>query len=304
LLVIIGLLDRRKRKSLVVPDELPGITISFKNVSYMIKEKSIIDSISGEVKPGEVLAVMGPSGSGKSTFLDILAQKRKGGVVSGVIKLNDMDWIDPVVFRKLSGYVDQDDYHTSCLTVREVLLFSANLRLPEGMSDAKKNERVDMVLDQLGLTHIQNSRIGDHIKRGISGGEKRRLSIGVELVTNPSVLFLDEPTSGLDSYNALQVIQTLSKLAVGSDKTVLLINLRSFLPSINPIPVYLQCLTKYCYYRAEVCLFLDLHKKPKTIVLKMDFHVLRNITSLIIYLTLHHRINSTLEILPPRKLLK
>jgi ABC-type multidrug transport system ATPase subunit len=224
MLVMIGLLDRSKRKRQVVPDELPGMSISFDNISYKIKEKSIINGISGTVKPGEMLAVLGPSGSGKSTFLDILAQKRKGGVVNGTVKVNGLEWIESAVFKKLTGYVDQDDYHISCLTVREILQFSADLRLPEATTDAQKKKRVDVVLEQLGLTHIQHSRVGNHTKRGISGGEKRRLSIGVELVTNPSILFLDEPTSGLDSYNALQVIQTLSKLAVESGKTVLKFN--------------------------------------------------------------------------------
>jgi ABC-type multidrug transport system ATPase subunit len=220
ILLFVGILDKSKRKRQPVPEDLPGMTISFKDVSYVLKGKTIISGISGEVKPGEVLAVLGPSGSGKSTFLDILAQKRKGGIVTGDIRLNGLDWIEPTIFRKLSGYVDQDDHHISTLTVREVLEFSADLRLPEGMNKKQKAERIDMVLDQLGLTAVQNSRVGSQSKRGISGGEKRRLSIGVELVTNPSILFLDEPTSGLDSYNALQVVQTLSKLALAADKTV------------------------------------------------------------------------------------
>ncbi|KAI8894815.1 P-loop containing nucleoside triphosphate hydrolase protein [Globomyces pollinis-pini] len=164
---------------------------------------------------------MGPSGSGKSTCLDILANKEKKGVVMGSIKLNGKKIDNAFPFQNIAGYVDQEDIHLSCLTVREILEFSAQLRLPESMSVQQKSERVQLVLTQLGLAHVADSRIGNTLDRGISGGEKRRLSIGIELVTNPSILFLDEPTSGLDSYNALQVIQTLSNLAKESKKTII-----------------------------------------------------------------------------------
>jgi energy-coupling factor transporter ATP-binding protein EcfA2 len=273
IMVFVGLLDKRKRKCQPVPEELPGMMISFKDVSYVLKGRPIISGISGEVKPGEVLAVLGPSGSGKSTFLDILAQKRKGGVVTGDIKVNGLDWIEPAIFRKLSGYVDQDDYHISTLTVREVLEFSADLRLPEGMSVKQKSERIDMVLDQLGLTAVQNSRVGSQSKRGISGGEKRRLSIGVELVTNPSILFLDEPTSGLDSYNALQVVQTLSKLAVESDKTVIVFDPRLFLPFINRTLVFSLFSTKSCCYHTGSYPISDQHMNRNHFVHKKAFLV-------------------------------
>lgn len=100
-------------------------------------------------------------------------------------------------------------------------MFSANLRLPESMPVAAKRERVEEVLAMLGLTHVADSRIGGPSQRGISGGEKRRVSIGVELVTSPAVLFLDEPTSGLDSYNAHSVVKTICNLAHESGKTIL-----------------------------------------------------------------------------------
>lgn len=92
------------------------------------------------------------------------------------------------------GYVDQEDIHLECLSVRETVLFSACSRLPEAISLAEKNRRVDEVLKQLGLSHVADSRVGCASKRGISGGEKKRLSIAVELVTNPAILFVDEVT--------------------------------------------------------------------------------------------------------------
>jgi ABC-type multidrug transport system ATPase subunit/ABC-type multidrug transport system permease subunit len=152
--------------------------------------------------------------------LDILAKKRKTGIVTGQIFVNGEEIHDRKTFRRLTGYVDQEDIHIPCLTVQETLEFSASVRLPESITAKEKSMRVEIVLSQLGLAHIANSRVGDAIHRGISGGEKKRLSIAVELVTNPSVIFIDEPTSGLDSFNALQVIQTLATLARDHQKTV------------------------------------------------------------------------------------
>ena len=130
------------------------------------------------------------------------------------------------------------------LTVREVLEFSAFTRLPESVSSAGKLARVETVMKQLGLSHVANSRVGDSLKRGLSGGEKKRLSIATELVTNPSILFVDEPTSGLDSFNAYQVVQTLANLASEHKKTVRFLTdaifiSRLLLLSINLILVYL-----------------------------------------------------------------
>lgn len=124
-------------------------------------------------------------------------------------------------FRSMAGYVDQEDLLLDTLTVRETLMFSAQLRLPESVPYTEKLSTVDRTLEILGLSHVANSRIGGGGVRGISGGEKRRVSIGVELVTSPSVLFLDEPTSGLDSYNAFMVVKTLTSLARDAGKTII-----------------------------------------------------------------------------------
>jgi ABC-type multidrug transport system ATPase subunit len=110
-------------------------------------------------------------------------------------------------FALVSGFVDQEELLVPSLTVRETLLFSANLRLPESVTRAEKHAIVDKTLNDLGISHIALSRIGGNDARGISGGEKRRVSIGIELVTSPSILLLDEPTSGLDSFNAKMLVQ-------------------------------------------------------------------------------------------------
>ena len=115
--------------------------------------------------------------------------------------------------RPLIGFVPQQDILPPTLSVHEALLFAARLRLPESIPDSEKLARVDDIVDKLGLTRVRDVRIGDGDKRGISGGEMRRVSIGVELVAQPQILILDEPTSGLDSVSAAKVATVLRDLA-------------------------------------------------------------------------------------------
>jgi ABC-type multidrug transport system ATPase subunit len=196
-------------------------SLAFKNVTYTLKGKQIIYDIQGVVQPGELMAIMGASGAGKTTFLDILARKNKRGSVRGEFyvngeKLNDDD------FRKMIGFVDQDDTLLPTLTVHETIVDSAMLRLPKDMSISSKLQRVEDVERQLGIHHIRHQIIGSEegSGRGISGGEKRRVGIACELVTSPSILFLDEPTSGLDAYNAFNVVECLVNLVKNYNRTV------------------------------------------------------------------------------------
>jgi ABC-type multidrug transport system ATPase subunit len=106
--------------------------------------------------------------------------------------------------------------------VYETLLYSAKLRLPKSISLTMKMQRVEQVLAQLGLESCRNTRIGNRDKRGISGGERKRVSIGIELVTDPEIIFLDEPSSGLDAFNALNTIEIIKQLAKSGDKMVLM----------------------------------------------------------------------------------
>ncbi|KAH3671774.1 hypothetical protein WICMUC_004565 [Wickerhamomyces mucosus] len=194
-------------------------TLTFENVSYTVKDKTILNNVSGVVKPREILAIMGGSGAGKTTLLDILAQKNKNGVITGDIKINGNS-INKNDMKKLIGFVDQEDYLLPTLTVYETVLNSALLRLPRSMSLRGKERRVYEVLKELRILHIKDRVIGSDFERGISGGEKRRVSIACELVTSPSILFLDEPTSGLDSNNANNVIESLVRLSRDYQRTL------------------------------------------------------------------------------------
>ncbi|KAI8823548.1 uncharacterized protein EV422DRAFT_359919 [Fimicolochytrium jonesii] len=211
---------RAAARSRTAPKGRRGAQLQVQNLSYAIGGKKILQNISGKMEPGRALAVMGPSGAGKSTFLDIVAGKAKSGDLDGTLLVNG-EALSISQYRRLVGYVDQEDLLMDTLTVRETLMFSANMRLPESTSTSDKKDIVNEVIASLGLSHIADSRIGGSLKRGISGGEKRRVSIGVALVTSPAILFLDEPTSGLDSYNAHSAIKTITDLAHRLGKTVI-----------------------------------------------------------------------------------
>ena len=168
----------------------------------------VLNDVSGSLPPGAFCCVLGPSGAGKSTLVDILAGRRKAGVVSGKVS-----YLTKTPNRAVKiGYCDQSDVLNPTSTVLETLMFAAKLRLPENVAKEVKEERARKVLNQLGLTHIANTRVGSGEHRGISGGEMRRVSIGIELVANPDVLILDEPTSGLDSVSAARIVSLLKSL--------------------------------------------------------------------------------------------
>ncbi|KAL5504214.1 ADP1 [Sanghuangporus vaninii] len=195
-------------------------SLHFSDISYTLGSRTILSDITGCVKPGQVMAIMGASGAGKTTFLDILARKSKRGIVGGNIKVNGREVTDSE-FKRFVGFVDQEDTLMSTLTVYETVLHSALLRLPRDMSLAAKKYRTLETMNELGILGIRDMRIGDSSHRSISGGEKRRVSIACELVTSPSILFLDEPTSGLDAYNAFNVIDSLVSLARNYNRTVI-----------------------------------------------------------------------------------
>lgn len=200
--------------------------LTFENINYKISgsgrsTRQVLTNISGSVKSGEIMAIMGGSGAGKTTLLDILAMKGKAGRVSGSIRVNGVE-ITKQNYSRIIGFVDQEDFLLPTLTVYETVLNSALLRLPRNISFAAKQKRVFQVLDELRILNIKDHVIGNDFERGISGGEKRRVSIACELVTSPSILFLDEPTSGLDSNNANNVIECLVRLANHYNRTLVL----------------------------------------------------------------------------------
>lgn len=225
LIVICSVAKRRQLVLSRTPYTLntEAASLEFRNVGYTLNKDGleILKGISGSAPAGAVLAVMGPSGAGKSTLVDILAGKNKGGKVSGQILLNGKQ-VHLSEIRRAVGYVDQEDTLPPTQTVYEAVLFSAMMRLPEAMPIFRVHERVAEVIEMLGLTHCSNRRIGNVTTRGISGGEKRRVSIALELITRPPILILDEPTSGLDSYSAHMVVEQLCKLAQSKTTTVIL----------------------------------------------------------------------------------
>lgn len=177
-----------------------------------INERKILKSISGMVLPGEMLAMMGPSGSGKTTLLTALGG-RLSGHLSGSITYNGKPISNSM--KRNMGFVTQDDVLYPHLTVIETLVYTARLRLPSSLAKQEKVAHAEGVMAELGLTVCRNSIIGGPMLRGVSGGERKRVSIGQEMLINPSLLFLDEPTSGLDSTTAQRIVSTLWELTKG-----------------------------------------------------------------------------------------
>lgn len=178
------------------------------------KYNKILYNVHGLVEPKEVLALMGPSGSGKTTLINILgARSTKQVKIKGLVSFNG-EKLDKSMKRKI-GFVMQDDLLYQSLTVFETLYYAAMLRLPSTMTRDKKLERIDNVIKALKLEKCRNTIIGGFFRRGVSGGERKRCSVGHELLVNPSILFLDEPTSGLDSTTAMNLIESLRSLAQG-----------------------------------------------------------------------------------------
>ncbi|XP_065616155.1 ABC transporter G family member 14 isoform X2 [Quercus suber] len=207
------------------------ITLKFEEVVYKVnldrkescwgswtsREKTILNGITGIVSPGEILAMLGPSGSGKTTLLTALGG-RLNGKLSGKITYNGQPFSGTI--KRRTGFVAQDDVLYPHLTVTETLFFTALLRLPNSLTQDEKAQHVENVITELGLTRCRNSMIGGPLFRGISGGEKKRVSIGQEMLINPSLLLLDEPTSGLDSTTAQRILNTVKKLASGGRTVV------------------------------------------------------------------------------------
>ncbi|NXC91045.1 ABCG2 protein, partial [Cercotrichas coryphoeus] len=199
-----------------------GSVLTFHNICYRVRtksghlcfrktaEKEVLRDVNGIMKPG-LNAILGPTGSGKSSLLDILAARKDPHGLSGDILINGAP--QPANFKCTSGYVVQDDVVMGTLTVRENLKFSAALRLPKSVKEKEKNERVNQVIKELGLSKVADSKVGTQFTRGVSGGERKRTNIGMEIITDPAILFLDEPTTGLDASTANAVLLLLKRMS-------------------------------------------------------------------------------------------
>ncbi|XP_015883601.3 ABC transporter G family member STR [Ziziphus jujuba] len=218
---------------------VPGQGLEFQNLSYSVikkqkkegvwinKEAYLLNDISGQAARGEILAIMGPSGAGKSTFLDALAGRIAQGSLEGSVRIDGKP-VSASYMKMVSSYVMQDDQLFPMLTVFETFMFAAEVRLPPSISRDEKKKRVYELIDQLGLQSAMHTYIGNEGRRGVSGGEKRRVSIGIDIIHKPSLLFLDEPTSGLDSTSAYSVVEKVKDIAQGGSMVLMTIHQPSY----------------------------------------------------------------------------
>lgn len=215
--------DNRQVKGQIVPMQTktlqhlpkrPAVDLAFHNLTYRVKEgnrsnaKTILKGVSGRLRSGELTAIMGPSGAGKSTLLNILSGYKTSNI-EGSVTMNGHER-NISAFRKLSAYIMQDNQLHGNLSVQEAMTVATNLKLSKKFTKPEKNSMIDDILLTLSLSEHRNT-----LTRNLSGGQKKRLSIALELVSNPPIMFFDEPTSGLDSSTCFQCINLLKMLAEG-----------------------------------------------------------------------------------------
>ncbi|PVU88009.1 hypothetical protein BB559_005768 [Furculomyces boomerangus] len=195
-------------------------SLYFKDINYYIKIgrrkkkewKTILKDVSGSIEEGDMVAILGSSGSGKTTLLNVLSGRITTGKLEGEVLYNGKKRV-PYLFKKEIAYVEQDDLLFSALTVKETFSYSANLRLDsKDYPPEEKKCRVDTLINSLRLDKVKDSIVVGVKNRGISGGERKRVSIGVELLSDPHMIMMDEPTSGLDSSSAETFINLVRKI--------------------------------------------------------------------------------------------
>ncbi|GER36148.1 pleiotropic drug resistance protein [Striga asiatica] len=219
----------KSKKGMVLP--FTPLVISFDSVNYFVdmppemKEQGVKEDklqllidISGAFRPGVLTALMGVSGAGKTTLMDVLAGRKTGGYIQGDIRISGFPK-NQETFARISGYCEQTDVHSPQVTVHESLIFSAFLRLPKEVTREQKMAFVDEVMDLVELDDLKDAIVGIPGESGLSTEQRKRLTIAVELVANPSIIFMDEPTSGLDARAAAIVMRTVRN-TVDTGRTV------------------------------------------------------------------------------------
>ncbi|OQR98024.1 ATP-binding Cassette (ABC) Superfamily [Achlya hypogyna] len=195
----------------IPPSRVTPVTLTFQDVWYTVQDKGedkhLLQGISGFARPGTITALMGSSGAGKTTLMDVIAGRKTGGTIQGRISLNGFP-ATKLSISRVTGYCEQTDQHCESATFREALEFSAFLRQSSDVSDEDKMASVEECLTLLDMHSLANTII-----RGASVEQMKRLTIGVELASNASILFLDEPTSGLDARAALRIMKGLTQIA-------------------------------------------------------------------------------------------
>lgn len=204
-------------------------SLSWRKTHVLVKDRrtgqplSILAESAGVVHAGEMLAIMGPSGSGKTTLLNVLANRiaAAGAETTGEIMVNGQK-ASRALIQDFSAYVEQEDALIGSITVRETMIFAARLALPSNVSRKEAFRRVDDLISSFGLQSQALTIVGTPIKKGLSGGQKKRLSVASRLITNPRILFLDEPTSGLDSALSSEVMRYIKE--VGKRNNLIIIS--------------------------------------------------------------------------------
>ncbi|KAM3193834.1 hypothetical protein ACQJBY_070459 [Aegilops geniculata] len=217
----IGLTVKNRRMAL----PFTPLTISFQDVNYYVdapaemrehgymeRKLQLLHNITGAFQPGILSALMGVTGAGKTTLLDVLAGRKTGGVIEGDIRIGGYPKLQQT-FARISGYCEQTDVHSPQITVGESVVYSAWLRLPPETDSKARNEFVNEVLETIELDEIRDSLVGIPGVDGLSTEQRKRLTIAVELVSNPSIIFMDEPTSGLDARAAAIVMRAVKNVA-------------------------------------------------------------------------------------------
>ena len=199
------------------------VRLAFERLHYTVPVKGstpklLLQDIKGEVTSGHVLAILGPSGAGKTTLLNMLTLQQNGGTPTGFININGQP-LTPALYDRTCAYVEQTDTLWASLTVREHLAYATSLFRPE-LDDTAKRAAVDDLARAVGLDDFMDTRAGNEITRGLSSGNKRRLSVALALVKRPSILFLDEPTSGVDSASAVRMMSFLQTVAATQNVAV------------------------------------------------------------------------------------
>ncbi|KAK4056102.1 hypothetical protein OIO90_002833 [Microbotryomycetes sp. JL221] len=198
---------------------------TWKDLSYTVqadgKPKKLLDNVQGWCKPGELTALMGSSGAGKTTLMDVLAQRKTEGEIIGEVLINGQQL--PLSFQRTTGYCEQLDIHMPQATVRESLEFSALLRQPRNLSRQEKLDYVDVIIDLLEMHDIEDAIVGTP-GNGLGVEQRKRLTLGVELVARPTLLFCDEPTSGMDGQSSYKIAQFLRKLSAAGQSCCVVIH--------------------------------------------------------------------------------